>query len=103
MSLLGFVKIILNIAFAIDAGVTLYHRSTEIAIIILSTALMELSVYGRYILVSLKLPFYSRFLEDFDIYLKEEIHLNNKVQKLKLEKRNSVDMEFDQIEEIKAL
>ena len=95
MSLLGTIKIILNIAFAIDAGVTLNDRSTEIAIIILSTALMELSVYGRYILVSLKLPLYSRFLEDFDIYLKEQIHENNQLQKRNLEKRNSIDMEFD--------
>ena len=67
MTFFGFIKIILNIIMALDASMTLPHRSTEIAIIILSTALMELSVYGRYILVSMKLPFYKRFLEDFGI------------------------------------
>ena len=65
-------KVLINLIMSLEAAIKLDNRATEIAIIILSTALLETSVYGRYILVSMKLPYYSKFLEDFDIYLQDE-------------------------------
>ena len=64
----GFLDVIINFGFSLDAYIELDRKSTEVSIIILCTSLCELSIYARYLLMSLKLDHYSALLKDFDVY-----------------------------------
>lgn len=63
----GFLDVVVNFGFAVDAYIELDRKSTEVSIIILCTALCELSIYARYLLMSLKLTHYSALLQDFGV------------------------------------
>lgn len=63
----GFLDVIINFGFSLDAYIELDRKSTEVSIIILCTSLCELSIYARYLLMSLKLTHYSALLQDFGV------------------------------------